>query len=261
MPVRPASRAIWISHRLTCSRRSSSSARSRVGSASKCAPLESPASGIGFSHVASRTSGTGRTVTMCITRGWGTARASIPLRSASGPVTSLQVSVASTASMSAPSRCGDTRHGGSSVSRLFASRCRAMSVAALCRTTTSVSTRMCVAGPPYPPGTSSRTDASTGPGLPAGQPSGAPHHARRTMRDLLSPRRWNGFIPPVGAPPMLRLMSSRIERGMIQRVDERGYRAFSQRPPLASGATVKLRPDRRTKSTVLSEVPSAPRGR
>lgn len=44
MPVRLASRATWISHRLTCPLRSWSSARSRAGSASRWAPLDSPAS-------------------------------------------------------------------------------------------------------------------------------------------------------------------------------------------------------------------------
>ena len=48
----------------------------------------------------------------------------------------------------------------------------------------ATSTHMCVAGLPYPSGTSSCVDASILPGRSAGRSA---HHARRTMRDRLCP--------------------------------------------------------------------------
>src|ERR1700747_3520237 len=53
--------------------------------------------------VVSRTSGIGRPVTMCMTRGCGMARMSVPARLASAAVTSLLVRVASITSISPPS--------------------------------------------------------------------------------------------------------------------------------------------------------------
>ena len=46
------------------------------------------------------------------------------------------------------------------------------------------------------------------PGLSSGQPSGEPDQASRTSRDLFSPWRWKGFIPPAGAPPTASCMSA-----------------------------------------------------
>jgi hypothetical protein len=134
-------------------------------------------------------------------------------------------------------------------------------MAALRRTSTSASTRMCVAVWPYPPGTSSRTDASAGPGVPAGQPSGEPDQASWTSRDLFSPWRWKGFIPPAGAPPRVSRMSTafRGERFSAS-VNAVTVRSASGRH-CASRETVMFSPDRTTKSTVSSEAPSGPRGR